>query len=475
MMERAREHGLLTLLFALSRAGLWAAGLPFSYRFDWLFFADPADLHERLGDTLVHFHLYPPGMNLCAGALFAAGGGQNAARFVYAVMGGVLVNALYYLLRALGIPALAGLLVTLAFASIPSTVYFESSFTDTFPAAALGTLAAALLHRAVVRPSSATWTGFFATLALLSLVRSSFHLAWFVLLLGGAVALVPHEARRLVCKAALGPLLLVALLYAKNLVLFDFFGPGSHAGFAYHALTNRVLSDEKAAFVREQRISRLAALPVYAPPSAFEPYFPPPSWSPSPLLSSFERPTVDEPNFNHVFLLDAARIHRSDARRAVFARPLSYAREALETLGRFFGPSTRYHPRDASPAGPHHGHRQVLGAFENAFDTLVHAFPRGPAGLYLLLPLPLAWAVGRARRLLRERPSERAEAMVLAFCVTQVVYLTAISALSLSTEVARYRYASEPLVWLLVALAVRMVLANRARRRRAEDLAGHLR
>ena len=74
MTGRVREHGLLTLLFVLGRVGLSVAGLGFSYRFDWLFFADPSDLRERLWETLVHFHLYPPGMNLFAGALLAAGG-----------------------------------------------------------------------------------------------------------------------------------------------------------------------------------------------------------------------------------------------------------------------------------------------------------------------------------------------------------------------------------------------------------------
>jgi hypothetical protein len=460
-MSRVREHAVLTALFSLSRIVLAAVGLPFSYRFDWLFFADPSDLRERLGETLVNFHLYPPGMNLCAGALLAAGGGEGSARLLYAFGGAVLVNALFYLLRALDTPALASFAVTLGFAMLPSTLYFEHSFTDTFPSAVLGTFAAALLHHAARRSTFASWLAFFSALSLLCLVRSSFHLAWFALLLAGALAFAPGRSRALLVKAALGPLLVVTLLYAKNLTLFGFFGPGSHTGLAYHALTNRVLSDEKAAFVRERRLSRLAALPVYAPPSAFAAYFSPPSWSPSRLLTDFERPTVQEPNYNHVFLLDAAGVHRTDARRAVLARPLSYAGDVLVTLATFAGPSTRYHPRDGAPDGPHAEHRRVLGSFESAVDTVMHRFPLRPAGLYMVLPLLLVWAAVRARALLAERHGPaRPEAVLLALCVVQIGSVAAVAALSISTESARYRYAVEPLIWVVATLAVRRAVSE---------------
>ena len=462
MTGRAREHALLTLLFALSRVALSVAGLRFNYDFDWLFFADPSDLRVRPWDTLLHFHLYPPGMNLLASTLFAVGGGERAARLVYGAAALLLVNSLFYLMRSVGISKVAGLAASLGFALLPSTVYFEYSLTDTLPSAALCTLAAALLHRALLRPSVATWTAFSSTLSLLCLVRSSFHLVWFALMLVGAFALVTRESKAFVIRGAIVPLLVVVLVYGKNLALFGFFGPGSHAGFVAHSLTNRVLGEEKSTFVRDGRLSPLAMLPVYAAPRDFEPYFTAPAPTLSPLLTSRERPTIGASNYNHLFLLEASGIHQADARNTVLARPLSYFREALRTLITFLGPSTRYHPLDGSSKGPHVEHRRLLGAWETAVDAIVHRFPRRPAGLYILLPLPLLGSVRRAGSLLASGlATARAEAGLLFFCVVQIVYTALIAALSVSTEAARYRYSIEPLLWLTTAFAIQHLLARK--------------
>jgi hypothetical protein len=460
MMDRAHEHGLLTALLVSSRVALCVAGLKFSYDFDWLFFADPSDLRARPWETLAYFHVYPPGMNLFASALFAVGAGELGARLFYGAAGVLLVNSLFYLLRSLGIPKLVALVVSLVFAMLPSTLYFEHSFTDTLPSAALCTLAAAILHRALLRPKVVTWTVFFSTLALLCLVRSSFHLVWFAAVFIGALALVPRESRSIVVKSALAPVLVVVFVYGKNLALFGFFAPGSHAGFVAHALTNRVLGSEKASLVSNGQLSPLAMLPVYAAPRDFEPYFAAPSPALSSLLTARQRRTIAAPNYNHLLLLDARPIHQADARRAVLARPLSYAREASRTLLTFLGPSTRYHPLDGSPKGPHHEHRQLLGTWETTFDLLIHGFPISPAGLYILLPLPLAWTVRRAERTLTAGSSTTAEAGLLVFCAIQICYAATIAALSLSTEAARYRYAIEPLAWLVAAVAIRHAFAR---------------
>ena len=308
-------------------------------------------------------------------------------------------------------------------------MYFERSFTDTFPAAMLCTLATALLHRAFVRPTFGWWTAFFSTLRCSASCGAAFTSLWFVLLFGGSARAsnLRVEGGRVQGRAL--PLLVLTLVLHEKPGAVRLFRAGSHTGFVAHALTNRVLGAEKApssarAASRRSPLCRCTRLRVARA------VFRRTVAAALALLTSFERPTLAEPNYNHLFLLDAGRTHRADARHVVLARPLSYVRKVLATLVTFLGPSTRYHPHNRSPNGPHHAHRHVFGWFETVFDAVIHRFPLRAAGLYVLLPLPLAWAAKRARGLLRDgRPAVNAEAIVLAFCVAQICYLAAVSTL----------------------------------------------
>jgi hypothetical protein len=343
--------------------------------------------------------------------------------------------------------------MSLGFALIPPTLYLEHLHGDAMPSAALLTLGAVLLHRAVRRQTALSWAGFFATAALLSLLRGTFHLSWLLALLALALWVSPQERRRRVLRGALAPALVVLAVYLKNLALFGFFGVASQTSFLSHVTVRRMPLAERHAWVRAGRLSPLATLDVYGSPRQYEPYFvPPPSGLP-PVLADFEKRSSGQPNFNHWFMLDASRLHRSDAVAYVKGRPWAYARTVVSSLAQFFGPTTRWHPHDATPRGPHRAHRALLGAWERVFEAVVHRLPLRGVGLYLLLPLPLAWALGRARLLSRTKAAEaRARCAVLAFAVFQIVFVAVLSSFFSYTESSRYRFPVEALIWLLSAL-----------------------
>jgi hypothetical protein len=210
---------------------------------------------------------------------------------------------------------------------------------------------------------------------------------------------------------------------------------------------------ERAAWVADGRLSPLAVLDVDGSPRQYQPYFvaPPPGLSPT--LADLEKRSNGQPNFNHWFMLDASRLHRSDALAYVQARPGAYARTVVRSLAQFFGPTTRWHPHDRTPRSPHHAHRALLGGWERLFDALAHRFPLRGVGLYLLLPLPLWSALRRLGVLWSSRVAEqRASAAVLAFALFQIVFVAGLSSLVSFTESSRYRFPVEALIWLLTAL-----------------------
>jgi len=466
--ESRRDHLLFGGLFVAGRVLLQLLGFRLYFSLDWMFLADPADLRERLGQTLLDFHAYPPLLNLIAGLALKLAGPAAAGLLtvVYSGLGLGLASSLLALLRAFGIGRRAAFATALAFSLSPPALYLEHLFADALPSAALLALAAVLLHRAVLRQTALAWAGFFATGALLALLRGTFHLSWLAALLVLALAVSPPARRAEVLRGALGPVLLVVALNLKNLALFGFFGASSQTSFLYHVTVRRLPVAERAEWVRVGRLSPLALLDVYGSPRQYAPYFVAPPPGLPPVLADFEKRSSGQPNFNHWFMLDASRVHRSDALAYVKARPHEYARTVVRSLAQFFGPSTRWHPHDTKPGSPHHAHRALLGGYERGYDAVVHRFPLRGVGLYLLLPLPLFAAVRRLGALWQKRGAEeRARGAVLAFAVFQIVFVAAVSSLLSFTESSRYRFAVEALIWFLTALAL-SELAPWLRRRR---------
>lgn len=454
------DHLPLSVAFLVSRVLLYWAGLRFRLDLTWMFLADPRELESALASTVYHFHAFPPGMNVLTGLLLKLGPDfiEWTAFATFVVAGLVLCNSLLYLARHLGLSRRVALVFTLVFALLPQTLYFENLYLYTYPAAALLCLAAALLHRALRQPTFRAWFAFFFVCAVLGWLRSAFHLLWMLLMLGAAVLAVKPERRVRVVFASLGPLALLLSLYLKNFVQFGVFGATSWGGANLIAVTTaRMPEAQRRAWVHEGKLSPFALISVFAPPRAYTRLLGPPTSRTWPELSRLERPSSGAGNYNHWYYLLVNPVRRADARRYLEERPFDYARTVLsESLVQVFEPSTEWHPYDDKPASPHFGHRQTLGAYEAAFNRIVHGFPLAPVGLYVFLPFVLAYSAWWAfRRLSGGVRARDPLASLLVFSCFQIVYVVTVSSLFTLGECARYRYLVEPLIWLVAALTVR--------------------
>ena len=454
-----REHLWLVSLFTLSRAGLWLAGLRHNFDLGWMWLADPADLRTHLLRTLYYFHAFPPGMNLLTGLLLKLGGAHAAtlALVAFWALGLLLSNALFYLCRSTGLSFAVSLLLSVVFSLTPQAIYFEHLYLYEAPIAALVCSAALFFFRAVLRSSSWSWCAFFLCCAAIGLTRSTFHLLWFVAMVGLAGWFSPRERWRKILAAAAVPGLLLLSLYLKNWAVFGIFDAFSFGPVSLNLVTTQQLSKpERDAWIAEHRLSPFAALGVFAGPREYLPYFPGPD-NPAfpPELSRLERPSLGAPNFNHWLYLQAMPTRKKDAYEYVRERPFAYLSTVFRGLADVFSPSTTWHPRDTSADSPHYQHRQVLGGYERFYNRFVHRFPVAPIGLYIFLPIVLAWAIWRAQTLGRFADSERrALGALLWFCVLQIAYVVFASTVFTFHESARYRYQIESLIWLLTALAI---------------------
>jgi hypothetical protein len=340
---------------------------------------------------------------------------------------------------------------------LPQVIYFEHLYLYEEPVAALLCLSVALFHAALSRQSWRLWFAFFAACAVIGVTRSTFHIAWFVVMVGAALSFNSLLPWRRVLMAASAPAALLLALYLKNLIVFGTFsaftyGPSSYA----HVTVSNLPAEVRAEWAREHKLSPFATLSPYAGPRDYlRVYSGAPGRDWPPQLTELERPTVGAPNFNHWVILEANRERSADAWYYLRTQPLEYASRALQGLRDFFTPSTEWHPYTGTERSPHYQHRSVLGGYETIVNRLAHGFPVSPVGLYVFLPVVLLWTARHAWRLSRRAgPGMRSRAAMLWLCVFNVIYITGISSAVTFLESSRYRYQAEALIWVMTALCV---------------------
>jgi hypothetical protein len=450
---------IVSLFYVVSRALLARAGLPFGFELDWMWLADPADLRDRLAETLWFLHAFPPGMALLTGVLLKVGGAHAAAlaHAVFLGLGLVLANALVALGRAAGLSRALSALVSVGFLLTPPALYFEHLYMYEWPVVTLLVVAAVGFHRACLRPSAARWCFFFAVCALVSVTRSTFHLIWWVPLVSAAVWLSGPGRRRAALAGVAPGLLLVLAVYGKNTFVFGRFAASTFGPASLHLVTvDRLPPTERERWIAEGRLSPVAAISPYAPPREYAALFGSsdlPGWPAQ--VTRLERVSVPAPNFNHWFILEAQRARRRDVVEYVRTYPAGYLRNVWTGLVAMLGPTTAWHPRTGAPASPHAGHRRLLGRYEAGYNAALHGWFLTPAGAYALLPLVVIVAAHAARASWRRGDvAGRARGALLAFCTFQIVYVMAVSSAATFLESSRYRFQVEPFIWILCAVAL---------------------
>jgi hypothetical protein len=329
-------------------------------------------------------------------------------------------------------------------------------------------LSAWLYQRALRASSTSAWLAFFMLCAVIGVTRSTFHLAWFAVMTVLALCFARPGTRRQVLAAIVLPLALLVAVYAKNLALFGEFAASTFGPASFHLVTvDRLPVAERDRWIADGRLSPFAGISAYAPPREYLPFFGTgerPGWPPQ--LTRLEHPSVRAANFNHWFLLDVHRARRQDVLRYLRERPLGYVSNVIAGLRDLLRPTTEWHPRTGTDRSPHAQHRQILGAYERGYNGLVHGFPVAPVGLYVFLPLVWLWGLREAFRLVRRGGEEpRARGALLLFCLFQILYVIAASAMLTYLEESRYRFQVEPLIWLVATLSVTTAYGHLSDRR----------
>jgi hypothetical protein len=476
---RAGRRGqllLVTVVFGLSRLAFAAAGVRFDMsplRGGWI--ADPWQLldssllHHHLVVSLWHLNSQPPLFNLFCGVLLKLPYGiqEPVAALTFLLLGLAMALALFATMVELRVPTWPALVVTVVVVVDPAYVLYENWLNYAYPTAALLTVSAWCLVRYLRSQQPRFGVAFFAGVAAVVLLNSTYQLVWVVAAL--AVVLLAKVRWRSVLVAAAVPLVLVVGWVAKDTVQVGTVTTSTWLGMN---LTRTTLDTASPAQIRDMvdhhLLTPIAEVAAFSAVSAYVPRFVAASGSGVAAVGAPSKADKDA-NFNNGIYAQVSSLYLHDDLAFIRARPQQYADAVANAAEQWTVPSDEYYFVSKN--------RAHISSWANLFDRTVLVRPvadpgpgilnlaphQGPGAAQLsyltmvidaLAVFGAPWVVWRLRRV------DRATAATMAFLWMTSVYALAATSLLEFGENQRFRMELGP-VPLAAAVVVVTLLVRR--------------
>jgi hypothetical protein len=478
-MKERTLYALLATLFALSRLIYFLLGVRFDARpvLHYFQFIDPELLKHRLIESLFYLQIQPPGWNLYTGLFlkFFPSSYPAALHATQLLMGLGICWFTYYLMRVCQVSRWLAFSLALWFIVSPGVILFENYMLYEYLVAFLLLMAAvALVH--FLQDARALWAAaFFLALLSLEMVRNFFHLAYFVAILAALLVLCPTRRRTLlVCGAV--PLLAILGLYTKNFVLFGSFSGSTWMGMNMDVITvHQLTAEEGRDFVSRGQISPASLVDLGSPIGLYRPYIPIPAPTGIPVLDECVTST-GATNFNCLAFLQVQRIYTRDGLTLLKQYPVVYVRSLEAAWFTYFLPPGDFPFFDLNRPKIHALDRLwnivFFGQFKEAADRkqLRRLAAHGDrfslllyTGIFLIIALPVLWASSFYHLVagLRRRTLDRTVAILMAFLLLNIAYLTLIANLLSSFENNRYRFPVDAFYVVLLGVAISRSLGSK--------------
>lgn len=458
----------LIALYLISRIGFYMAGVRFDLSplaSSWQIL-DPALLRHHLFESLAHMPGQPPLYNLWLGTVLklsdALGGDEQLTAVLFRLSLSCLSLTscllLYGLCRALSIHRGLAFAVTAVFMCSPALALYESLPYYSVPVLCLLMAIAWSFHACLTAFTPLKASLFCLLMAVLIATRSMFQIEWMAVLLAYAAWVLPGHRRTLLLAAVL-PLVFVLALYAKNVVLVGQFSTSDWMGMSLAKLTTLQLTpEERQRLVAAGRMSPMALDDkAFDIPEAYEAHLGGAPHTGHAVLDD-KRKSTGRVNFNYLHYGTIADMAAADARVAIQTHPTVYLRSMGRAWLMFFRPASDY------PFLKHN--RDALGLWSRGYAYLVAGqpvYPDQPAfalrpatvGIFIMLGYVIAAAfgvylIGRALRRRRLSPADA----TLIFLWLNIMYVGVVGNALEIDENQRFRFAINPMISLLLVVAV---------------------
>ena len=454
MRGRFGALALVAAAFVASRSIIAALGVRFDISLvPWLWqLLDLQLLQHRLAESLWHLHSQPPLFNLAVGVALKVVPNHVAGAFhlLFLLLGLTAALSLEVVLERLGFRRAVSVGLAVLISCAPWWLVYENWLYYEYPVMCLLIVAALALSKFVGGWRLRWGVPFFLLLAVIVYTRASFQIVWMVLVVA-VLALVRRDAWRPILKAAALPLLLVALLYAKNTVQFGV--PSTTSWFGMNLARITLWANPRAEterLVAEGKLSRVALVPPFSPLAKYKDAGLPPTKRTG--IPALDRPMKSNGgvNLNDRAYIDLSRRYLKDSLRYIRYHPSGYLRGVGKAAGKLSVPATDY-----SYVYPE---RSKIRAWDRVFNGLVYWRTPWTHGIGLALPLlyvlEVLWGLSLLVRSLRRRAASEASLVAL-FLWATVTYLLLLASLTDFGENERVHLPIDPFVLVLAALVLR--------------------
>jgi len=212
--------------FVISRIIFYCAGVRFdaSTLETAIQFIDPILLKTNLLQSVFYLHSQPPLFNLFLGIILKLFPNNHYIVFniLYLILGFIFSISVFLLMIRMGVAKRVAIFLTICFIINPSVILYENWLFYTYPAFVCLTLAALILHLYIETARPSFGFVFFLLLSILVLLKSVYHLVWFLVIVLMVICLRKINYKQILVLSAV-PMLIIICVYAKNLYLFGSF------------------------------------------------------------------------------------------------------------------------------------------------------------------------------------------------------------------------------------------------------------
>lgn len=452
-LDHGDSHGtarsMLLAVFVLVEVASHVAGMTFDVSTlpgTWQFLDQSLLAHDLLR-SLWYLHSQPPAFNLFLGIVLKVAGSHAPIVFhaAFLAMGWALCAGVLRLTEMIGATRRVATAAAVVIAVSPSFVLYEHWLFYTLPEAALlvwMAVGAGSLARATT-PTHAL--SFSATVALLCLTRSVYHVAFAFAVLSAVVRAAPQAWRVLRCWSVV-PAIAVLAVYVKNFLLFGTFATSSWMGMnvakmtvGYLNIRDRVPLVEKGVLSSVSLIEPFSPVVDY-PPSAVAPIGP----SEVPAVASILK-TNGLPNMNYGGLIGLSRIYQRDAGQVLRHAPTAYMYAVRDALWIYSWSATENDRLDPN--------RQRIVGWTRWWDRFVLQVSPGSSVAWTMVVANIAAIVGGLWFVLRSAAPVDARVGALV-AMLSIIYVALAGNLLETGENNRFRFATDPLTIALLAALI---------------------
>lgn len=400
---------------------------------------------------LRYLHSQPPLLNLQTAIFFRLGGeyAPLLAQTFMVTLGLLACLSIHDLLSNLGLSRRAALGAIFFLLASPAFLLYEHYYFYAFMVGSLFSFAAWFLQRWSREENLFSLAGFASAMTFISLLRSSYHLV-FLGLIYFIVWMASRSARKRPAAGILtASLALVFAWYAKNLIIFGFFGPSSWMGMNFvNKVVSGVSQQRQELAVQEEGLSSYLVFRSIAE-------YPPVKWDrdfPNISILTAEEKSNGLPNLNHAQYVPLSAKMGKEAIALAKKHPEYYLNSVVTAAGLTFFSATNY---------PLLGNNTVqFKGWLQAYDKIIQgAFLQRkgkPFGLCLFLLAAYALTLAfMARRTFFDWKAKRFSEMQLPlFCLTTMLFSLSLGVALETGENNRFRVEIEPLFYLFFCLGI---------------------